>query len=403
MRILHVIDSVFKAGGGTSEVVPRLCEALLSHGHEVRLVTSSGGAPSDATIHAQAVGVDVRFCRVYDVPGLSFFRVSSQFRKELEDGVRWANVVHVHGHWQNPGWCAMQLARKYKKPYVIQSHGFLEPERLKISKWKKRLVGALVERPCLNGACAVIATSKSERQGILAFGVKVPVCVVPIGIDMMAFDMARRNDELLKELGVASDRKTLLYLSRVTPIKGLDMLSYAWRDVRRAHADWQLLIVGPDDRGYTIRVKEMFRDLVNDGSVVFSGPVYGERKYELLRSVDAFVLPTRSENWSIAVQEALAAGLPVICTKGAPWQGLEGGDGWGKCGWWVDISKDGIESGIRACLTLGEAERRNMGEEARSFVRLRFSWDIVAERQLSVYMNIHWRAELQRPFLLRML
>lgn len=388
MKILHVIDSVFKEGGGTSEVVPRLCEALSSRGNEVRLVTSCGEGPSDAALRAAENGVDVRYCPVLKIPRLSIFRVTRKFRRELENGVAWADVVHVHGHWQNPCWFAIRLAQKMGKRYVMQPHGFLDPERLKISKWSKKVIGTLIERPFLNKAAAVVATAEREVVGLRKYGVKSPIHVVPIGIDYLIYVKSKDDRSFLQKFGLDPNKKTLLYFSRITPIKGLDMLAEAWAKLNALRREWQLLIAGPDDRGYTAAIKELYSHLIKDGSVVFSGPIFGDDKYVLLKSVDAFVLPTRSENFSIAVQEALASGLPVVCTKGAPWQGLEGGEGWGRCGCWVDTSVSGIFSGLREIMSLTDYERMRLGEAGQSFIKQAFGWPSIAKEQEGIYKSV---------------
>ena len=385
MKILHVIDSVFKAGGGTSEVVPRLCEALVAAGQSVRLVTGGGDAPSNAALKACEKGVDIRFCSTKCVPYVSFLRATEQFRNEVHAGVAWADVVHVHGLWQDPSWVAIKRTRHEGKPYLMQPHGFLEPERLKISKWKKRIVGSLIERPNLNHAACVIATAESEKLGIEQYGVKAPIEIVPIGIDAVAIDAARQDRQLLEKWGLNPSKKTLLYFSRLTPIKGLDLLAQAWARLGQFHRDWQLFIAGPDDRGYATEIQDLYGRTVTDGSVAFSGPIYGAEKSILLKSVDAFVLPTRSENFGIAVQEALAAGLPVVCTKGAPWKVIadEG------AGEWVEISADAICNGLRNVLSADDLTRRKMGEAGKRIVARDFGWAGIAKKLVAVYQSVN--------------
>lgn len=386
MKILHVVTSLFATGGGTSEVIPRMCEELVSAGHEVRIVTGRGGEPSAATTRAINAGVDVRFCPMHLVPHIGFWRLTSAYMSELKSGVSWADVVHVHGLWQDPVWYAPYLARKFGKPYVMQPHGFLEPERLKKSAFQKKIIGALIERPNLNGADAIISTAESEKIGIEKYKVKSPVFVVPLGMDTSTLDAATRDVSSLRVYGLNPQKKTLLFFSRLTPIKGLDMLAEAWTELNDLHGRWQLFIVGPDDRGYTKVIKEYFNGKVDDGSVVFSGPIYGDEKSVLLKSVDAFVLPTRSENFSIAVQEALAAGLPVVCTKGAPWKVIADQG----AGEWVDVDADSIRDGLRHVLISGADRLRVMGEAGKRIVARDFKWSCVTARLEDVY----WKAIL---------
>jgi len=289
-----------------------------------------------------------------------------------------ADIVHLHGLWQAPCWYAAAECRRQKKPYVMMPHGFLEPERLKISKWKKRLIGALVERKNLVKAAALVATSESEAAGFKEYGLENRVHIMPIGLDWEKYQV--KKDVFSLKAG----KKRLLYFSRITPIKGLDMLSEAWAKLSRFHDEWELVIAGPDDRGYTEKIKVEFERLSPDGTVKFLGPVYGEGKYKLLYSADAFVLPTRSENWSIAVAEAMASCVPVVCTKGAPWQCLE------ECGagYWVDVSVEGIRKGLKEVMSLSDDERIAMGVHGRSWVSKNLGWDGIAKKMISFYEDV---------------
>jgi len=384
MKILHVVTAVHKAGGGTSEVVPRMCEALVAAGHEVRLVTGRTPELADAAIRAGRMGVDIRYCPLFGIRRLGFLCVTPDFKREIIEGMRWCDIVHIHGHWQDTNWITPKLACRFGKPYVMQPHGFLEPERLKKSALQKKIVGALIERPNLNRAAVVVATAESERLGIEKFGVKVPMKVVPIGLDTEKIDAAVRDENLLRRLGLDPKKKTLLYFSRLTPIKGLDLLAEAWAQLAPCRKTWQLCIAGPDDRGYAAVIKAEYARRITDGSVAFPGPVYGDEKYALLKSVDAFVLPTRSENWSIAVQEALAAGLPTVCTKGAPWSIIQKE----QAGRWVDVSVDGVYAGLKEVMEASKQEFSEMSAAGRRLVAREFGWSRIARSLEDVYKQV---------------
>ena len=148
--------------------------------------------------------------------------------------------------------------------------------------------------------------------------------------------------------------------------------------------EWKLLIVGPDDRGYTEEIKKVFAVKCPAGSYEFRGPVYGDEKFKLLASADAFVLPTRNENWGIAVAEAMASGLPVICTKGAPWSCLETE----KAGWWTEVSVEGLEKALRELMSLDDGELRSRGQLARRWVEANLDWSVIARRMRTSYERI---------------
>lgn len=358
MKIVHVITGVGKNAGGVAEVVPRLCRAQKELGDDVTLVVGHEEEVSAETKAALASGVTFKvfpssftICRI---------EISPALRKGLVEIVRAADLVYIHGLWLSAGWYAAAECRRQKKPYVMMTHGFLEPERLKISKWKKRLAAFCFDRRNLKSAKAIVATSESEARGIRQYGLTNPIHIMPIGLDLEPFLPP-----------IPHKGKTLLYFSRITPIKGLDMLAEAWANLGvggrcRGREDWKLLLVGPDDRGYTEEIKKVFAAKCPPGSYEFRGPVFGAEKYKLLASVDAMVLPTRSENWSIAVAEGMAAGLPVVCTKGAPWSCL--GENW------VDISVEGITQGLERILSADDESRRKMGAKNRQWVKENLNW-----------------------------
>ena len=188
---------------------------------------------------------------------------------------------------------------------------------------------------------------------------------------MVQFDKGKYNRDLLRRLDVDVRKKTLLYFSRIAPIKGLDMLADAWMRLESFHREWQLLIVGPGDEVYVNEIKSLFQSKIKDGSAILAEPLYGQDKLDLLKSVDAFVLPTRSENFGIAAQEALAARLPVVCTKGAPWAIIEREN----AGFWVDISNTAITKGLYDMLSMDDANRIKLGENGKRLVIDNFSWE----------------------------
>lgn len=382
MKVLHIVSGLSASGGGTSAFVPDLCRSLKEIGTEVTLATIVRSDVSSAARKAESDGVAIQMYELTTIHRpLRTLSYSIGLDRAMKHLVAAVDVVHLHGLWQWPCWRAAWEAKRQGKPYVVQTHGFLEPERLKKSAIKKKIVGALVERRVLNGASRLIATAQSEAEGLREYGLTRPIDIVPIGMDTSSIDEAVRGIELFKKWSISEGKRVLLYLSRIAPIKGLDMLAEAWGRMAEFHDEWQLVIAGPGDRGFEEVVQNDFKRRIHDNSVTFTGPVYGPEKFKLLKSADAFVLPTRSENFSIAVQEALAAGLPVVCTKGAPWASIER-EG---CGYWVDISSAGIEFGLRKVLSLSESERRVITENGKRFIRRAFNWDGIAKQMVGVY------------------
>ncbi len=451
MKILHILAGV-PPGSGMAESVPTLCRYLRQRGHEVTLATLDGPL-SEAAQAAEAAGVRlVRFAPSF--PRVLYF--SWQMLRGLSALARTSDVVHVNGAWTFPVWWGCRCALRARKPLVMSPRGALNPVYLKHSAWKKRLAGWL-DRACLRRAAVVHVTSEAEREWIRNYlpECETKIAVVPNGVELPGKNAERRtpNSERRRgETGGASvrlpenaerrtqnaerrsgERKTVLYLGRLHPLKGLDLLVEAWRSVRSSlvhycdsalvaddqqtvgsgqsavgsdstHArmnsctnELLLVIAGPDEQGTLKALKEQVARLGLEASVKFLGPVYGEEKWRMLRSADVFVLPSRSENFGIVVAEALACSVPVICTKGAPWSELQGycdhavvamtsvKTRTGRAGWWVDVGVEPLAEALREALSLTDEERRIMGENGRRLVELKYRWESVAERMAAVY------------------
>jgi glycosyltransferase involved in cell wall biosynthesis len=195
------------------------------------------------------------------------------------------------------------------------------------------------------------------------------VAIIPNGVDIPSLMPTLRDDS-----------RTLLYLGRIHPIKGLDMLLPAWRVVQDRFPDWRLRIVGPGNGGYLAEVKRLASELRLE-RVEFAGPLHGDAKWQAYRQADLFVLPTYSENFGMSVAEALAAGTPAIVTKGAPWAGLENQ----RAGWWIDIGLDPLVACMEDALARSSSDLVAMGQCGREWMAAEYSWARVGQQMKDTY------------------
>lgn len=273
-------------------------------------------------------------------------------------------------------WWAAQCAVAAGRPLVISPQGTLDPVRLAHSAWKKRLVGPL-DRWCLRHATVLHATSPAEKQWIARYvGGTPPIEVIPNGIDLPETRTTQRP---------AERTRTVLSLGRLHPLKGLDLLLDAWHTAMRNLGPgdrWELVIAGPDEQGTRAGLERQARHL-GLTNVRFVGPLYGEDKARAIADADLFVLPSRSENFGIVVAEALAASVPVVTTKGTPWQEIDGSSGW-----WVDVTAEAIAAALTAAMQLGDAERTAMGARGRALVEEKYQWASVGRAMVNLYQRI---------------
>lgn len=230
----------------------------------------------------------------------------------LRERVRDYDVVHVHSLYLYTTWVACRASYAARVPYLVRPHGTLDPWLRRHHRFRKRLYGALIERPALDRAAAIHYTSQDEMDLARAVGIRAPGVVVPLGVDLADYSrlpdrgMFRANHP---ELGGS---RLILFLGRITPKKGLDLLVRSFARVHEAQSDAHLVIAGPDDEGYGARIRAEIRAHQLDRHVSFTGMVEGRQKLELLADADVWVLPSYTENFGLAVLEALACGLPTV-------------------------------------------------------------------------------------------
>jgi len=172
---------------------------------------------------------------------------------------------------------------------------------------------------------------------------------------------------------------TALFLSRIHPVKGLLNLVAAWDRLRPA--GWRMVICGPDEGGHLEQVKRTVAKVGLSSAFEFKPAVYGLEKNALCASADLFVLPSFSENFGLVIAEALACGVPVITTKGTPWEELHTR----QCGWWIDIGVEPLVAALREAMALSDEQRKVMGQRGRRLVEENYSWPKIGADMKAVY------------------
>ena len=177
----------------------------------------------------------------------------------------------------------------------------------------------------------------------------------------------------------STDRRTILCLSRIHRKKGLMHLVEAWNNLRPQ--GWRVVIAGQDDAGYRGELESAIRRFKLTDDFIFHGFVSMEEKAQLYREADLFVLPTYSENFGLVVPEALSHGIPVITTRGTPWEELN----LYRCGWWTEIGTDPLTETLREALALPDSELKDMGLRGQKLVEERYSFSRLSEELKSLY------------------
>jgi glycosyltransferase involved in cell wall biosynthesis len=379
MRICQVVASINRDTGGPALTVPRLAAALEAVGLESSVASldypEHGSQTSDFPIQklTTQIGAVGRVLRGWSP---AFQRQLSAF---VRDDVR---VVHSHGLWMFPNLYARRAAIEAKIPFVISPRGMVEHWSLSRSRWKKALAWNAFERGNLSAASLFHATSADEVGSLQSLGFRKPIALIPNGIDLPELGAAPGRQTLESRFAGLKDVRWLLFMSRLHPKKGVAELLQVWSTLHAQFPDWHLVVAGPDLDGYGDTLRQLTATLNLSRHVTFTGPLSGSDKECALANADLFVLPTHSENFGVAVAEALAYGIPAVTTKGAPWEDLQTSD----CGLWIDFGEDSLAAALGHAMRRSPEERKAMGNRGRTLMQQKYSWGRVGHEMKSVYL-----------------
>lgn len=362
MKQLHIVQSIAADFGGLAVAALRYAQALARAGADVTLFVVDRSKSELVVVDAYGA------INIVGGDGRGFLNRVVSLKRYLETHV--FDLVHLHGTWTPILAMAGYFAATKSVPVAISPHGCLESWALQHRGWKKRLALALYQKRAFSKAAMMVATANQELESIRRLGVKTPVAVIPNGVDGPPAHAAACT-----HVG----GRIFLFLSRVHPIKGLPDLVAAWAVVRRP--GWRVIIAGPDENGHLEEIRKQVDALGLERDFEFTGLVTGKEKEFLFAKADVFVLPTYSENFGIAVAEALARGLPVITTTGAPWEDIEQ---W-QCGWWVEPGVHGVAHALVEAMDTSPAELSEMGKRGIRLVKEKYSWDQIGRSALEAY------------------
>lgn len=393
MKIDHLTGSVTSQGGGIPIALYDLLGAQREAGGLPRLIgwDDEGNAVGD---WPDSILQALRFRRRWGLPS------AEGMRGIVREGQ--AQLLHLHGLWTD----ASRVTLGQPLPYVVSPHGMLDSWALQHSAIKKKVATAWFEGRNLRRAACIHALCQSEAESIRQFGLSNPIAIIPNGVGLPE----EATTEPLK-----LDTKTLLFLGRIHPKKGLANALEAWRRGKEARGrgkeDWQFIIAGWDQGGHENELKKQCReaglsvgnipleDFLSEGpkpesskerpSVVFVGEAFGNQKDKLLRRADAFILPSFSEGLPMAILEAWSYGLPVLMTDHCNLP--EGFDH--QAAIRIDTESDSIAQGLSELMQMSVGQRSEMGERAQQLVEAKFTWPQVAAQLMEVYEWVLGRGE----------
>jgi len=354
-KVLHIVGSVDKSAGGPSRSVPQTCEQLSNLGINIELICRPSSDPVEINTS------DTFKVSNYSLCGLLLFGLKLK-RKDIA-------LIHLQHVWDPYIHIMAWIARLKGIPYIITPRGMLEPWIMNRNKWKKRLALFLFQDRDIRMAQAIHATCEMEKDNICSLGFTNQIPIIPNGIDLSIIPV------LEKEYGT----KKMVFLSRIHEKKGIELLFEAWNQIDTKA--WTLEIAGEGDIEYINTLQEKINKSKN---ISFVGAQYGNAKWHFLHSADIFILPSYSENFGIVVAEALAIGVPVITTKGTPWQELEEHN----CGWWINLSVENLKHAMNSAMGKTPTELHEMGIRGKQLIINKYDINTIAKKMEDLYKNV---------------
>lgn len=384
VRVLHVIPSLGPLRGGPSFALPILAQSLARQEVEVHVATTDDNGPGRLpSASGRAVSPD-GVTTWYFPRQTRFYTFSWPLTAWLARHAGEFDLLHIHALFSYPTAAASLAAARHGVPYIVRPLGTLNQWGMTQRRPRlKQLSFQLVERRILKGAAAIHYTSEQERLEAEQLGRFGPAAVIPLGIDLREFEQPAPPAAFLHAHPSLAGRPIILFLSRLDPKKGLDLLLPAFAQLRQAQPRAALVLAGEGEPEFVTALRETADDLGIGDSVVFTRFLGGQEKLSALAAATAFVLPSYSENFGVAPVEAMAAGLPVVLSEHVA---ISGDVRKAEAGLVVPVEAGALAAAMERLLDPALCSR--LGQNARRLARTRFTADAAARELISLYHEV---------------
>ena len=371
MRVLHVIYKLDPEGGGPPRALLGLASAQKQAGLDVR-VLAAYRRHADMRIREELVSRGVPVQLVGPTIGPLQWHRSNARAADL--ACRGVDIVHIHAIWEDLLHHAARAARSLRVPYIVRPCGMLDPWSLSQRSLRKRLYLAWRLRRSLDTAAALHFTTETERELTDVLSLKAASIVEPNGVELHEFVEPPAPGTFRRAFPQIGSRPIVLFLSRLHPKKGVDLLVAAF--ARANTADAVLVLAGPDPVGYRRRVEALVKQHGLDKDVIFTGMVHGRDRVAAMVDADLFVLPSYQENFGVAVVEALATGTPVIVSDQVNiCHEIDGAE----CGAVVPLDVDALALALSKWMSDARC-RIQASQRATELVAAHYDWNQIARR-----------------------
>ena len=383
MKILIVIPALGAVYGGPSKIAVELAQALGSLGISVDIVTTNanGTASLEVPLHTW---IPEKYYRVQYFPyWAGEYKISGSLTRWLLQHVTDYDVVHTIAVFSYPVLAAHWACQLRHVPYVMNPQGMLEPWALSYKGWKKSFYYTLFEKPALQYASAIQMLASTEAERTKPLNIKAPMVLIPNGIHRQDFEALPEPELFYQKFPNTRNKTLILFLGRVDPKKGLDLLALAFAKAHAQFPQTHLIVAGQDNIGFLPTAQGYFAEAGCLDAVTFTGMLSGSLKYAALAAANVYVAPSYSEGFSMSVLEGMASGLPCVITTGCNFPEAAAA----QAAHVVDIDADKIANALIQCLK-HPPQAKEMGDCARQLILERYTWEQVASNLSKVYTAI---------------
>jgi glycosyltransferase involved in cell wall biosynthesis len=259
MKILMVIPALGLIYGGPSKSVVELTQALGNEGIDIDIVTTTANGSTSLDVQTQT-WIAEKYYRIQYFPYWGFldYKISISLTRWLFQHVTDYDLVHTNAVFSYPVLAAHWACQLHRLPYIVTPRGMLEPWALAYKSWKKRLYFALFEKPSLLRASAILMLASTEAKTAEALKLKAPLVVVPNGIHLQDFETIYNPDLFYQKFPHTRHKTLIIFLGRIDPKKGLDLLATAFAKVNTLFSHTHLIIAGPDNIGFAKTAENFF-------------------------------------------------------------------------------------------------------------------------------------------------